>query len=426
MKKLIALAMVLAMLLGLCACGKDEERYPKIADMLDRGDYEGAIEEIREMYEDSLEEENRDNGEDEEETEETEDTLPEYPSDEDWEQLHQYSNIYSSLRNYAGGNSYISMHDSANSVWYEGNDAVRYCYETLPKLTGIDKWIGTEHLEIWGDDINWDREALISGFSVMEDMLLTSKAWYEDALGNINDSSTYRYVYNKDGSSASFQDINYTFSAGPSYPYDYGTPEYTYNDAGQLTRLRLLDYEDQVNCIIDYTYNPDGTLATETYQDRNSKAYSITYVYDSGRLVQAVGMPPITYYMNNPATVEYTYNDAGQLVREYHVEQDVGDSSWLYDYLIEYIYDDAGNLSAIHAAVVYRSRDWDTKEFKISDYRNVTVYTYAYDDAGHMVRSTYANMGSFDAEGNRTSTEVYRTYITDYTYGTYYFFDMPQ
>ena len=49
MKKILCAALSAVICLSLCACQGTTERYPEIADMLDRGDYEGAIDKIRDM-----------------------------------------------------------------------------------------------------------------------------------------------------------------------------------------------------------------------------------------------------------------------------------------------------------------------------------------------------------------------------------------
>lgn len=49
MKKILYSVLSVVMCLSLCACQGSPDRYPEIADMLDRGDYEGAIDKIRDM-----------------------------------------------------------------------------------------------------------------------------------------------------------------------------------------------------------------------------------------------------------------------------------------------------------------------------------------------------------------------------------------
>lgn len=290
-----------------------------------------------------------------------------------------------------------------------------FCYDFLKNAQKIDNWV--DYLpdpSNWYSGVDWNREALLSRFYFLEDVRLNRYVWYEDALGNINQQYNYDYGYTADGTRVNtYNDQFYAYSGGVQYYYAYGEKECTYDDAGQLTRVRWLDeYNGSVNSVIDYTYNGDGTLASEHYLDRNSDEYTITYTYQNGRLTRAEGMPGI-FWSSYVANVDYSYDANGNLVRECHSSPELDDTCWAYLGIVDYAYNAAGQLESITR---YKEVYWKSE---LREYSGVRYYTYSYDEAGHMIRSTYVCPDYYDAEGNRTSTDDYHTYISDYTYGDY-------
>lgn len=416
MKKWIALLLAVCMALGLCACaGNTEERYPEIADLLDRGKYDRAIEKIMDMAEEAQGEDRRD---DEDEDREDSDYTEEEPapaaepaSDEDWNLVYQYEDVWNALSYFEPDESFGVYNYTDSSSLY-GQEAMAFCYDFLKNAQRLDSW-KTYLSESWNSSIDWDREGLLSRFYFHEDVRLSRNVWYEDALGNINQQYDYEYGYTADGTRVNnYYDKYYAYSGGVQYSYAEGEKECTYDDAGRLSQVRWLAYDGSVNSVIDYTYNADGTLASEHYLDRNSKEYTITYTYTDGRLTRAEGMPCI-FWFDDIVNVDYSYDSNGNLVRECHVSPGRDSSNWTYRGIVDYTYNAAGQLESVTKYVE------EYRRLKLECYEYVYHYTYSYDEAGHLIRSTCAGMGYFDAEGNRTSTGDYDTYISDYTYGDY-------
>lgn len=388
MKKILAAALVLALCLSLTACGQGE-RYPEIADMLDEGDYESAVLAIYEMY---LAEES---------------TSP--SPTEDPVLQRKYNTLTGNLSNLA---RYVENHydlntfsfnffDGTQDHYYQGMEAVAWLYDTAREL---------------GD--HEDAAAIAARFTVLEDVALRKTYTYSDVLQNIMQTHAVYYVYGADGTVIAQNDDPYLVS--DHFGYNYGTPEYTYDENGLLTTLRWLSGET-VNAIIDYTHNTDGTVATEHYLDRTGNEFTITYAYDeNGRKHQAAGVP-CSEHSDSTMTVTYHYDDAGLLVREEGIpdswtDEEIGKETRI----VAYTYDEAGRLVSVRKTIEYsRKENADSAEYIPQYHTDVRVWEFTYDEYGRLIRNTYAAVGRTDLEGG-PADHGYRTYVGETTYGTYY------
>lgn len=350
-------------------------------------------------------------------------TAPEVPTEEEWAQLRAYCEIVDSLYYYGS-----HIHG------YSGQAAVKYCYQQLQAMSHLDKWIASEHLTPMHDlsplgdlayCVRLPRKPIVDGFVTVEDVLLTETIWYIDALENKSIVRDREYQYNTAGELQSdfdsfpngdlFWDDAFSLDVYYEYPLKTGTPEHTYDVQGCITQSRYLHHDGTVNCILQYTYNTDGTLATESYRDRNGNEYYITYTYADGLLIKKEGVP---YAINQrTANVEYTYNEAGQLTKEYHDRSNPKEIFWR-DLLIEYSYDRDGTLqSASGAGLAFQRNSTDTY---LMGYGSARYFTYSYDDTGRLSQVTYQEMGSYDENGNYTSGKSDIIYYIDYAYGDFY------
>lgn len=401
MKKTLALVLALTLCLSLAACGQ-QERYPEIADLLDAGDYEGAVKEIYELYQ-AANSNNPDNSDDPDDP--TEPTV-------DRDTKSQYQGIVNAANNW---NNRI-----ANGDRYEWFSAYYWVYETdengntnsdSVNFQGIEalEWVYNTALEL-GD---FEKSAQIaSRFTLLENKLLTLKYTHTDALGNLVEDSELCYEYAADGS-LSYQSTDYI---APKGMYETsGTPEETLNDAGQVTTITYKSSDGKVNSIITFTYNEDGTVATEEYKDSDGDTCLITYTYDeNGRKVQATGVPYQTHVGTDTMTVTYHYDDAGRLVHEAGVRDEDSESTWVYEKHREYAYDDAGNLTSVsHYSMSY----WRGEP----QYKNSQkLWEYQYDSNGQLTQSTYSYLGDYDYENDTTNGGNDYVVIGTPTYGTFY------
>ena len=385
MKKSLALALALIMGLTLSACGQSE-RYPQIADMLDAGEYENAMLAIYEMYR----EQNPITPTADPELERKYNTLTCA-----LESLEEYTENRYDMSSF----SFVYF-DGYEHIAYEGMDAVAWLYDTAKEL---------------GDYEN--ARQIAGSFTVLENVPLEKVYSYTDALGNRTESSRVYYVYDRWGNLLS-QSLD-AGAVADHYLYNYGTPEYTYDENGAVSTLRYLS-GSTVNCVIDYTYNEDGTVATERYRDRAGNEYSITYRYENGVLLRAEGVP-YAEGSKETMTVEYVYDDNGRLILESGIS-DRWDSAAISKFLktVRYTYDENGRVAAIRKATEYSGKEQvsDTDR-ALLQYQDVREWTFTYDAEGKLIQNTYAVIGTMDPQGNPLDGS-YRIYTGNTRYGTYY------
>lgn len=397
MKKTIALVLALVLCLSLAACGQ-QERYPEIADLLDAGDYEGAVMEIYKLYREKNP------------TEPIETTEPKPTVDRNVES--KYRGIVNAANNW---NERI-----ANNDRYQWFSAYYYEYETdedgaiSSYHIGFDgtealAWVYNTALEL-GD---FEKAAEIaSRFTLLENKLLELKFTHTDALGNLVEDSAIRYEYNEDGT-VSYQSSDSYMPAG-MYRTN-GTPEETLNDKGQVITITYKSGDGKVNNIINYTYNEDGTVATEEYKSANGDMYNIAYTYDeNGKKIQATGVPYNEYGGEQTMTVTYFYDEAGRLVKESGVEDNPSGSRWYNEKVKEYSYDAAGNM------ILMRTYRLNYDRGEIDWVYEVKRWDYQYDSNNQMTQVTYSYLGTYTAEGEYSSGGNGYVITGTPTYGIFY------
>lgn len=393
MRKTIALVLALVLCLSLTACGQ-QERYPEIADLLDAGDYEGAVMEIYKLYREKNP------------TEPIETTEPK-PT-EDPAVVEQYKGIVRAANNWneriANGDRYQwfsayyfeCQEDGSNtSVDFSGGEAFAWVYNTALELGDFEK-----------------ASEIASRFTLLENKLLELKYTHTDALGNLVEDQTVIYEYDAEGN-VSYESY-YSFKPDGVYRTD-GTPEETLNDKGQVVSVSYKSSEGKVNQLINFTYNEDGTVATEEYRNANGNVYNIVYTYDeNGKLIQATGVPYNYYGGDDTMTVTYQYDEAGRLIKESGVEDNPSSSRWVNEKVKEFAYDAAGNMTMMRT---YRlNYDYG----KIDDVYDVKRWNYQYNENGQMTETTYSYLGSFDEKGEHTGSGYDYVITGTPTYGIFY------
>ncbi len=392
MKQTTALVLLLAVCISLFALRQD--RYPQIDDLLDAGDYQGAMLSVYELYQANS----------------PTDTEPTADPALVWK-YQTLSNAISSLTHYVSNDydlsSFCFSHfDGSAHTVYQGMEAVQWLYDTALELGDYE-----------------DAASIASRFTVLENTALQKVYSYTDALGNQTEASRIHYVYSTDGSLLS--QSNDRFLDSDYFSLNYGTPVRTLDETGKVLELRYVS-GDTVNCVIDYTYNEDGTLAATHYLDRDGFEYHITHTYEDGLLVQSAGLP-YAEYSADTMTVTYLYDENGLLLREEGVK-DTPERSQVNRCvkIVEYTYDAQGRVTAIRRASEYHEKEsYEDTDYVLRHYEDVRLWTREYDRVGNLVRNTYALIGSTDLEGNPQNPS-YRTYVGETTYGTYYVYTPEQ
>ncbi len=138
--------------------------------------------------------------------------------------------------------------------------------------------------------------------------------------------------------------------------------DYTYNLAGLATSLVNRDNDGNVLSSFNYTYLPDGNVASET----NHNGVATNYTYDMlGRLIGEVSGASSKYYtydnsgnrtkviVDGVSQVLYTYNDKGQLATETTTNGETSEVK-------TYAYDANGNLTAKTEGIKTTNYTYDT------------------------------------------------------------------
>lgn len=443
MKKLMAFALVLAMALSLCACGGaiDEEtqkkldlydKYEEYIQMLENQEYEALILKLAELYQaqqgggdDPEDPENPDNPDVPE--------VPAEPTQAEQNALQQYREIVYALNN---GNSWVSEYDENGDYigGYSDQEALRFCYEKLQELTVADQWIEWCK-DRWGEELNWDRQDLLSNFSMLTDVPLSQKWTTVDHMDNQYADST-SWTYWADGMIASANPAFEIIESDPMNIGRYNTRYYTYDDAGRVTQIKY-GSEDYTEYLVTLTYDAAGNKVGEHIKSNNGE-WDFTYSYDGmNRLVQIEY--PYSFGSDTVVTVTYTYDAAGNVVKEERVvhyynawvEADVISSKEI----TEYTYDAGGKL----VSGVYTKESWGYNEKYDSsverwvlteqymDTQRQDQYAFTCDDQGRPLTlvitygDEYYVYGDNAGQVSGTANDVSRTY--EFLYGDYYFYN---
>lgn len=427
MKKWIALLLVLVMALSLTACG-EKERYPEIADLLDAGDYEGAVQKIVELYQASQ------NG-GSQATQTPGGTQPAVPTEEERNQLYEYRTILRNLNSYLEDGS-ISVYDDETQISYDGTWALEYYYNKLQNLTAVDKWAGTDYVAnniSNADEVSWDRQAVLAAFTILKDIKLKTTVSSKDNMGNQNDPSTIgRWYYDTNGVLTEMYDGRYedivTAWTNSSRCY------FTYDDSGRITQKRY-GSADRVDMLVTYTYDDGANTVTE-HVKTNSNERDYIYTYDNAGLLTQVEW---NNGENNRYVITYTY-DAGRLVREEKInyyyssgyELEYKNQTWI----MEYAYNAAGVLTA----GTYTEEDWSIDseyqgngQYTYTEYmyrQKIDQYTYTCDAQGRVVKETIIpgnEVGTYgDDTGEIYSKPSYQSKDYETIYGDYYIYAPAQ
>ena len=166
--------------------------------------------------------------------------------------------------------------------------------------------------------------------------------------------SVCEFTYNEQG------DIikQATTANGDLYTYDY-----TYNPDATINSAIYIG-PDGSTLINKYTYDDNGRLILETYEDKNGTIlYSCTFLYDDkGNVIaQDIVEGEYSYHLD----IEYIYDDNSMLISEIcHYGDGVQES-------LDYTYDENGNV---------------TKKLLTSYDGSQSYYEYTYDTNGNVIR----------------------------------------
>jgi len=375
MKKLMVFLLALAMVFLLCACGSNPyAKYEKLFQMLENGNFDGAISVIEQMKD------NPDAGQ-------SSGNKPSgTPTDEEMKLIMQYNSICSFLQ---GGEENMGfgvyVQEADRTVC--GQEALRFCYETLNELEAVDKWIGTVHAYQGG----LSRQELLAGFTMVKDVLLTIESTGKDQMGNTFKNEQGSWDYYENGLIRRRED-NHPIR----HLYEGGYYEWIYDENGRLLKKEYRS-GDRLDSLMTYFYDAEGKITKEVFKS-NSGETEYLYTYDEKGQLAKIAWDD--YY------IAYAYDDAGNLIQE---KSNRGRTESM-----NYTYDAQGKLvSAAYTSDGYGEWTEDQYEYTCDEEGRVLTCKITFgetkNDAGEVI-------------GKPEAVYVIHTYV----YGNYYFYDFAK
>ncbi len=168
------------------------------------------------------------------------------------------------------------------------------------------------------------------------------------------------------------------------------TKSYSYDNEGNLTKI---DFGDgQVNT---YTYDSTGNRLSAYLKGHNGSYTEYTYQYDSAG--NCVEIRETDDEGTDDSTI-YQYDSKGNCIQE------SADVSYLEEsYVIDYTYDDAGNIAETKKL---------TQEWGWNGDTEMSLTVYEYDSAGNCIKEIYYNDGHYQ---NVSLDEQWREAYWDWT-----------
>ena len=202
----------------------------------------------------------------------------------------------------------------------------------------------------------------------------------------------YVYVYNEDGKILEKHRDKYTYA-------------YTYDDAGVLLETKTLSGATTYS-ITTHIYNELGQKVRDEMKYADGKENVITYDYDAfGNLIRMEEPQIEGNRVGVVDTTIYEYDTSGRLIRSFKSESEHSGSTNLIPVENIYTYDSEGNLSQ-HICI---GDKW---------YKCEVYYTY---ENGKLVNVKYIYT-DYEYENGEYILNYVNEYITNYTYGNYYFY----
>lgn len=331
--------------------------------------------------------------------------------------LADYFEIVRKLDQYTPGDIlHVSTGDRSKS--YSGNEALRYCYETLLELEAMDPWLNEEswnRIMAGYSLINLDRASYLARLAVAENVLLHMN--YEEIYG---------------GSSAQKERVVWHYNAD-------GRVYYIYNGVEHLEQYRT--YRRIAPSHILFRYDENGIVSNACFGQKHALVSYLTPIYDaSGRVITEIYTHAVYTHR-----IEYSYDEAGRMTKKVLYE-DVSTEDpqypWPgdgYYWITEFTYDDAGKLlqevetgyfhnsqegfewawsvvttqyqyssDGVLESAVRTSRSGHPNDIHFQWSESVENYAYTYDDQGRLL--------------TRTVTGDSRGWVEEYIYGDYYAF----
>ena len=248
--------------------------------------------------------------------------------------------------------------------------------------------------KLFNAEADWDRDAILARYDVVENVYLGHSVVAEDNLGNLsgNDSLYYTRQYSADGLlyqiSRSLSYGNYLDNNWDNFELDdiYGSyfdpfrvfadeaNELVYDETGRLSKL-IYGRPGSVNALYEVSYNEDGTMR-KIVKKENTKETEYTFSYSQdGRVVTLT-----SFYI----IIVYTYNEDGTLAKEEYkcynrgLNDTMEEARLKEDAQMVYHYDANGHLTSAD----YKLDVYAGYKLRVES----AAYTFTTDDAGRVTQ----------------------------------------
>ena len=311
-------------------------------------------------------------------------------------------------------------------------------YQKLAEMTGYDKFIGTEYataeyvrsLDFYRNNeiSTWDRQEVLSRFTILDDQLLSVSKVSEDKMGNQHtDDDCIQWNYNTNGQ------LLFVTDEGAQNPINldtilFSSPQNSkgYHEYDENGRLETISYIDGYGSILmkrTFTYDENGNL-TQQVATTNTKECTFTYTTENGRVTSINWTTGDDYRYE----IVYTY-EGDNLVSE--VKRHFNKRDLLVDqWSMTHTYDSKGQ----RVESVYLWEGFFNMAFTNSAEGSYVAdikedrYTYEYVDGRISVVTCTTGAHQNLLKDGTVSSEYADTYATiTYTlnYGPYYIYTAP-
>ena len=348
MKKIIAIVLSFLMALSMAACGRGEAPVEEASQHQKTDVFQASP--MEEPAEEEMAE----------------------PTEEELDALRQYSLVMEELQEYVDSGesdvNYEKFGKEGDVDYAMGQKGLDLLYNKLTELEAVDKWVGTQWTQ---EDINWDRQAVLDSFVVIEDVTLRETKTYVDFIGNeTEDVWKNEWDYDTNGAVSGSTDYGAYMDRDDFWFYDTFAQQ---------------PFSGVVNPWFarHYTYDANGMLEKVTYGSSVEDAQAAkTFTYEGGKIVGE----HLVYAEGDKINADYRYDDQGRLAEVEYIEGDseLDMQKWVY----RYEYDNRGLLSQ-KTLEKYRW-DYNVQDDFVLDITVVTTYTY--DDAGALAGAVSKHM----------------------------------
>ena len=347
------------------------------------------------------------------------------PTEEELQQIEDYRVCVYNLNKYLEEGTISCRDENGDNV--RGSEALGVFYRRILKADAVDKWVGTEYTA--DESTNWNRQEVLSNFTVVEDVKLILWDKVTDHVGNTNNFGPYynEWTYGNHGQIATIREYK-NIDIFPVNPLEiYAQQHNVYDENGRLSEIRYMS-GSEIRYLSKLHYNEEGKLIQEDIAKNDGEGFA-TYEYDEeGKMTGIFCRYQFDAYTND---IEYSfeYDQNSNVIKKkimYYQLDGYNDNRYLHDITVaEYEYD-AQNL-LVKAVVAYQDLRWykDGREPE-QEYEKVDVYEYHYDENNRLesVHISYGsemnvNTGEEKRKASHASSDLVFEYGNYYLYSVY-------